>query len=238
MIEALSTLRIGNGTELPLQASKWLDQQLLIDCDEMRALLAALGDFEIFQVGMVCERDAGMLSKEQFLSGYEGYVDCLKQGIIPDEKIFRPFFSSVFTNSREHLFRILLENNRHIIRVEKPVLQLQVNRIAYSHADGKFRGMVFGKESILWGIQISYPQLFQDANTKEVFTVSDNGKFPNTSLFRKLQLYLRQHTIPTPFQVGSARVNVPMRLGKQCSSWINRHPHLVQANIQVAISER
>lgn len=236
VIEALSSLRVGNGTELPLQASKWLDQQLLIDLDEMQALLSVLGDFEIFQVGMVCGVNEGMLSKEKFLSGYEAYLNCLKQGIIPEEKVFRPYFSSVFTTSRDHLFRILLDNNRHIIRVEKPVLQLQVNRIAYSQADGKFRGMVFGKESILWGVQISYPQLFQDTDTKEVFTVSDNSKFPNTSLYRKLQLFLRQHTIPTPFLVEGTRINVPMRLGRQCSAWINKHPQLVNSPIQVALT--
>ncbi len=246
---SISSLRIGSGAELPLQASKWLDLQLLIDVDEMRALFSALGDFEIFQVGMVCGIDEGIISKEKFLEAYGVYIECLKKGEIPEEKIYRPYFSSIFTTSRDHLFHIVIGNDRHIIRVEKPVLQLQANRISYSQADGKIRPMVFSKDSILWGLQFSYPQLFQDAATKEVFTISDIPKFPNTQLYRKLQLFVRQNTIPTPFQVGDdmgdrdedshvhghghVRINVPMRLGKQCLPWINAHPQLVSANMRV-----
>ncbi|MBA3603001.1 MAG: hypothetical protein H0W50_05035 [Parachlamydiaceae bacterium] len=238
-----SSLRIGSGTELPLQASKWLDLQLLIDVNEMRTLFSALGDFEIFQVGMVCGIDEGIISKEKFLEAYGAYIECLKKSEMPDEKIYRPYFSSIFTTSRDHLFHIVIGSDRHIIRVEKPVLQLQANRISYSPADGKIRPMVFSKDSILWGLQFSYPQLFQDAETKEVFTVSDTPKFPNTPLYRKLQLFLRQNTIPTPFQVDRGdgegdsyvRINVPMRIGKQCLPWINAHPQLATANMRVVL---
>jgi hypothetical protein len=236
-MKRVSSLRIGSGTELPLQASKWLDLQLLIDIDEMRDLFTALGDFEIFQVGMVCGIDDGIISKEKFLEVYEAYLDCLKKGKIPEEKTYRPYFSSIFTTSRDHLFHIVIGNDRHIIRVEKPVLQMQANRISYSPADGKIRPMVFSKDSILWGLQFSYPQLFQDSMTKDVFTVSDTPQFPNTPLYRKLQLFLRQNTIPTPFQVsgdqGDVRINVPMRLGKKCLSWINSHPQLATAGMRV-----
>ncbi|HEV8052117.1 MAG TPA: hypothetical protein VGP47_06465 [Parachlamydiaceae bacterium] len=232
-----SLLRVGSGTELPLQASKWLDLQLLIDIDEMRDLFTALGDFEIFQVGMVCGINEGIISKQKFLEVYEAYIECLKKGEIPEEKIYRPYFSSIFTTSHDHLFHILIGNDRHIIRVEKPVLQMQANRISYSQADGKIRPMVFSKDSILWGLQFSYPQLFQDSVTKEVFTVSDTLQFPNTPLYRKLQLFLRQNTIPTPFEVSegqdNVRINVPMRLGRKCLSWINSHPQLADAGMRV-----
>lgn len=231
----LASLRIGCGSELPLQASKWLDLQLLIDIDEMKTLFSVLGDFEIFRIGIVCDVNEGLVSKEQFLNVYEAYIDLLKRGEIPDEKMFRSYFSSVFTTTRDPIFRILVGSNRHILRVEKPILQLQMNRMAYSQADGKFRGMVFGKDSIYWGLQFSYPQLFQDAVTKEVFTVSDQPKFPNTSLYRKLQLFVRQQTIPTPFRVGDSKMNVPMRLGRQCLPWINSHAQLSKANITVIV---
>lgn len=232
----MTDLRQGSGSELPLQASKWLDLPLLLDAKEMEALLADLGNFKIFRVGAVCGRDEGGISKQVFLDQYTAYIDCLKRGEIPEEKNFRPYFSSIFTLADDHLFQILVGSDRRIIRVEKPVLQLQVNQIAHSAADGKFRAMVFGKESILWGLQISFPQLYQDAVTKEVFSVVDSPKFPNTALYRKLQLWVRQHTIPTPFQVGERRINVPIRLGKECLAWINSHPQLISSNIQVTIS--
>ena len=231
-------LRISNGAELPLQASKWLDLQLLIDDEEMANLLSALGDFEIFQVGAVCKVNEGFLTKEDFLRHYKHYVDHLKQGLIPEEKEYRPFFSSVFTVDSDHLFQILVGSDRRILRVQKPVLQLQVNNIAYSSADGKFRGLVFGKESILWGLQFTYPQLFQDATNKEVYNVLEHPQFPNTALFRKLQLWVRQNTIPTPFLVGENRINVPIRLGKLCLPWINNHLQLASSQIRVVIDQK
>lgn len=231
----ISSLRIGNGSELPLQASKWLEQQLLVDTNEMESLFSALGDFAIFKVGSVCKNDEGELTKNEFLQCYSDYIECLKRGEIPEEQQFRSVFSSIFTVANDHLFQILVAGDRRIIRVEKPVLQLQVNQISYSTADGKFRAMVFGKGSILWGIQFSYPQLYLDAVTKEVFPVVDSAKFPNTALYRKLQLWVRQNTIPTPFEANGHRVNVPMRLGKLCLPWINSHPQLSSSGIKVVV---
>ena len=228
------SLRVSDGAELPLQASKWLDFQFLVDGIEMEALFKELGDFHIFQVGKVCSTNEGYVMKEQFLQVYRAYIDCLKHSKLPDENDYRLPFSVIFTAATDHVFQIPVPNQRHIIRVQKPVLQLQVNQIAYSPADGKFRGLVFGKDSILWGLQISYPQLFQDAN-KNVFNVLSDPQFPNTPLLRKLQQWLRQFTVPTPFQVGEERINVPIRLGKQCFSWINTHPQLIESPIRVIV---
>jgi hypothetical protein len=233
MNEEMTSIRFGTGKELPLQASKWLDLQLLIDADEMKSLFSSLGEFKIFRVGAVCSSNEGEILKSTFLEKYAHYIECLKQGIIPEEKEYRPYFSSIFTLADDHVFQIAVGNDRRILRVEKPVLQLQVNQIAYSPVDGKFRGMVFGKESVLWGIHFSYPQLFQDAVTKEVFSVVNGPQFPNTALYRELQLWTRQNTLPTPFQVGEQRVNVPIRLGKNCFTWINSHPQLANSDIRV-----
>lgn len=228
----ISSLRIAKNGETSLQASKWLDFQLLIDEQEMQNLFDELGDFEIFKVGCVCAFDEGQVSREDFLNSYRSYVESLKAGKLPDETTFRSHFSSVFTVYRDPIYQIPIAGNRRILRVNQPVVQLQVNQIAYSEADCKFRALVFGKESILWGLQFSYPQLFQDAN-KEVFKTLNDSRFLNTALFRKLQFWVRQYTIPTPFVVQGKVIHVPMRLGKQCLSWINRHPQLTQHHLEV-----
>lgn len=219
-----------------LQASKWLSIQLLIDSSEMKLLLDALGDFNIFLTGTVCELTEGEIAKSKFLEVYSRYIDELKAGQIPQEFEFRPYFSSVFTKAPDHLFRIVV-SNKHIIRALKPVVQLQLHRLDYSAADGKFHGMVFSKEGVLWGLQFSYPQLYQDTSTKEVFQLSDSPEFPNTALFRSIQKWVRHNTIPTPFLVGETQINVPMRLGKNCLEWINNHPQLIQKGYKVLTKE-
>lgn len=233
--ECRTPLRLGTGKEPPLQASKWLDLPLLIDAEEMHGLFSSLGPFKIFRVGTVCARNEGEVSHEEFLTEYAVYVESLKRGVIPEEKRYRPLFSSIFTLTDDYLFQVVVRDEKRIIRVDKPVLQLQVNQIAYSEADGKFRSMVFGKDSILWGIQFTYPQLFQESESREVFSVLSHPQFLNTVLFRQLQLWVRQNTVPTPFKVGEQKINVPLRLGKQCFNWINSHPQLVNSPIRVQI---
>ncbi len=226
-------LRIGSPQEPPLGASKWLQLQILADADEMRRLIAALGDFHIFMAGVVCAANEGEISKEHFLTLYEQYVSALQNGQLPDEGLYRQAFSSIFTTSTDDLFQVDIPGNRRVIRIARPVLQLQLHKIAYSPVDGKFRPMGIGKDCIFWGLQFSYPQLYQDVQ-KEVHKALDESQFPNALLYRRLQQWVRQETIPTPFITELEQVNVPMRLGKNCLSWINMHPQLIAKRIRVA----
>lgn len=227
-------LRIGEIEEPSLQASKWLQIQMLIDSHEMENLFHALGDFHIFLAGAICLAGTEEISKENFLQTYARYIELLKNATIPEEREFRAYFSAVFTLHRDHLFQRPVSNGKSLIRVAKPCIQLQLNRIAYSEADGKFRPMVFGQESFLWGIQFSYPQLYQEPLSKEIFSVKDGTQFPNTGLFRKLHRWCREETVPTPFQVGLKKTNTPMRLGKACFAWIAAHRQLTEKGIGIS----
>jgi len=216
-----------------LQASKWLDLQLLISQQEMEALFEDLGPFYIYQIGRVCPLKEGEISKQQFVEIYGAYIEELKQGKIPDEKVYRSFFASVFTVDRNHLFQALIPGNRRIIRASKPVVQLQMNKMGYSAIDGKFRGVLFGTNGISWGLHFSYPQLYRDEATLEVYQVKETDQFPNTKLFAALKRWVRKNTVPTPFLVDGVKKNATFRLGKECFSWINSHPELLEQNLKV-----
>jgi len=214
------------------QASKWLAYQVLLDTPELDDLLTTLSPLEIFLTS-ISEPQQAVLSKEAFLRAYDDYVSCLKRGQLPEEANFRVPFSSIFTTSREEIYAIKVGENKQLIRVSRPVIQLQAHRMHYSSDDGKFRPMVFGKDSILWGLQFSYPQIFKDNTTKEYYQVLEGERFINTALFRLLQKWMRQNTIPTPFIAEGKVVNSPIRLGKMCLSWINKHPQLALKSLQV-----
>lgn len=219
---------------VPLQASKWLKHQILIDIDEMRELFTALGEFFLYQTSGIISEEKGSISHGEFLRCYEGYIDAIKEGHLPEEALYRHMFSSVMTVTPDCLYAISIGDNRQLIRVAKPVIQLQHHRMDYSSIDGKFRSMVLGSESILWGIQFSYPQIFQNPDTGEVEPIKDSTAFPNTSLYRTLQLWIRHHTVATPFLIeGHKKVNIPVRIGKSCFSWINRHLQLAKKGLRV-----
>ena len=217
--------------------SKWLSHQVFLDEEEMCNLLKEMGEVYLFSTGVIYPEGQGEISQETFLNGYTHYVDSLKKGKIPDEASYRTLFSVVFTQNKDHVFPLAISEGRQIFRVSKPVIQLQQHRFDYSTADEKFYPMVFGQNSILWGVQFSYPQLYQDGMTKQILNVTPTLDFPNTLLFRKIQLWIRRSTIPTPFMIKGKKINVPMRLGKECLHWINSHPQLLNKDIQVYTGE-
>ena len=226
-------LRISSiNKEQPYECGKFITLQVLLDIQEIEALIDLLGSPYIFLVGGALPPDKSFLTKEQFLEGYREYIEPLKEGALPDEK-YRNLFGSVWTKATDHLFAVPVGENRQLVRVYRPIIQLQSHSMSYSHHDGKFHPMVFGEESILWGIQFSYPQLFKDPVTKTVTKVTEDIEFPNTSLFHHLQKWVRHHTMATPFLVGGKQINVPVRIGKECLSWINHHPQLVAKKIEV-----
>jgi hypothetical protein len=220
-------------TKSPMQASKWLQMQALLDADEMEMLLTSLGEIQIFIPGRVIKKGEERISPTKFLQTYSEYVKTLQQGKVPEDALFRSYFSSIWTLSSEVVFSVNVDDERHLLRVAAPAVQLQLHRLGYSELEGKFRPMIFGKDSIDWGIQFSYPQLFQNPQTHQTEKVDISPAFPNTLLFQQLQRWFRSNSQPTPFVVQGKKVNVPIRLGKNCFSWINRHPQLVEKNMKV-----
>lgn len=234
-----TNLRVSTpNAESSMQASKWLACPVLMDDEEMQALFNALPNFEIYLTSCVTKRDQGLISHQEFINIYGQYIAALKHGQMPDDAQFRYLFSSVFTVTSDALYSVLVDSDQHLIRVSQPTVQLQPHKMGYSKADGKFRSKTFGSDSITWGIQFSYPQLYKDHITQEIMEVGIDPNFPNTQLFRDIQRWVRYNTIPTPILVDDKRTNIPMRLGKNCLSWINRHPQLIQQGMKVLTSER
>ncbi len=228
------TLRISlPNLEQPMEASKWLKVQLLAETAELKALFDAIGPFEIFLAGAIVPSGQGLVPQDEFLKIYANYIDALKKGQLPDESAYKSYFSGVLTRTRDPLYALPVGEGKQLIRIARPVIQMQAHAMDYSVHDDKFRPMVFGLDSITWGLQFSYPQLYMDGRTKEAFAVVESDEFPNTHLFHQLQRWMRQNTIPTPFLVGDKRVNSPIRLGKQCLPWINRHPQLAPKQLKV-----
>lgn len=221
-----------NGTEekkamKPIQASKWLKSQALIDTEEMAHLFDTLDAFKLYMAGCVTPIGEGELSRRRFLDLYHEYISALREGRRPDINRFRQPFSSAMTVDDTALFVMPVQDDKQLMRVCKPVVQMQLHTMGYS--DGEFRSMTLGKESMLWGIQFSYPQLFQDPEQNDIVKV--DSAFPNTELFRSIQRWMRRNTIPTPFIVKGVQINASQRLGKRCLNWINDHPDLKEVQV-------
>ena len=215
---------------IPYQASKWQQIQFLVDVSELGSLFHEMGTFFLYQLGGVLKPGEGLVSREQFLSVYADYIDHLKKGKLPEKS---PILTSAFTVDPNALYFADVAHGKQIVRICRPVIQSQEHLFDYSRDDQKFRSMVYGLESVTWGLQFSYPQLFSDPATHAIQNVLRDEGFPNTELFRKLQKWVRQNTQPTPFVIEGKKTNTPIRLGKRCFEWINRHPGLKPKGITV-----
>lgn len=200
------------------QASKWLKFQVLCDEAELQTLFSALDPFWIFPLtGIV---DGKAVSKETFLEGYKGWIEGLKQGVVPSDADLRSLLACAFVEDFESLWLQEIPEKGYLVKIAKPIIQVQTHYFTYSREDGVFRPMSMGIESIFWGVQFSYPQIYQDPKTLELKTAPENR------LFEILRLWVRESTRATPFLVDGKRTNSSIRTGKNCFSWIDKHPQL------------
>lgn len=217
-----------------LQSSKWLKVQVLLEKEELRAVFEELSPCSLFQAGSIlAEGQDGRVSTEQLLQVYGTVVDALKRGDGIEESFYRQLLSSILTSEPQAIEASIVAENKRLLSFSRPVIQLQAHRIGYSVEENVFRSMVFGPDTIFWGLQFSYPQISYNPTTDEWMDLNDAAAYPNTVLFRKLQKAIRALSIPTPFVVSGQLQNVPIRIGKNCFSWINRHPQLIKWGITV-----
>lgn len=212
--------------EGPLNVSKWLQIQVMLDTQEVKDLFQEMGDFLIVPVGCVVDQSHATLSKEDFIKAYDLYVSALKKGDEPNARDYIGFFSCAISTSKEDFYSIKVGDSKMLVKACRPVIQMQAHSMVYSVADEQIYPMIRGQEAINWGIQIGFPTLYQDKKSYEPSsTLLDEG-FVNTALFQTIQKWMRRHTRPVPIMIHQKTINLTVRIGHQCFSWINNHPHL------------
>ncbi len=221
------TLRISTPThEGVYQGSKYLKFQVLCDQHELSSLFDVLKPFWIYQLTGL--NDGVPIDQDYFLKEYESWIEGLKMGRLPTDADLRRLLACAFTAEVDALWKQEVPGHRFIIKIAKPVVQVQAHFFTYSSIDGVFRPMTMGQESIFWGLQFSFPQIYQDPKTMELLEVDES---PNAELFQKIKQWVRDTTRATPFVVDGKKTNVPIRLGKNCFSWIDKHPQLKKISV-------
>jgi hypothetical protein len=210
--------------------SKWLKHQVLLDVHEMVFCLQALSPFEFYNVSTIAPLEDLAISHKAFLESYQKYIEDLKNGKIPEPD--RKIFSSVATIDTEALYAKEIQPGRWMAKLALPVIQLQHHRFFASKIDHKIHPMVMSPESVCWGLQFAYPQIFFDGSGGSYTKTSE---FSNAALFAKLLKWLRAETVPTTFVWDGYKVATPIRLGRACFAWIENHPQLKAQGIKVHV---
>lgn len=212
------------------QAAKWLKVPVLAEAEEFARLFERLKSFSLHLLGRPAKESCLQISPEAFLASIRSWNAKLQSGLAPTMDDCRSVLASALSADPDCLRMQALADGRSIVKIRRPVIQVQAHFFSFSSEEKSFHSMVFGKESLFWGIQFSYPQIFMDSGEPKKV----DGSFANTALFQEIRRWARDETRATPFLVGEEKINVPIRLGKSCFSWIRRHPQLLRCNLGVA----
>lgn len=225
--------QVSNPKEAGLfQASKWLSYRVLLDEDEMEDLFAYLPLCELYNVSEIIDPSRPLFSKEQFLKEYSSYIRALKKG--EGYPLNKPLFSAALSATHETFYAMEIPQKGIILKIQKPVIQLSLHHFIYSPLNNSFHFMVCSQESVSWGVQFSYPQIYSNSKQGDIIEVLKDKGHPNTPLFLALKTWMRNHSRPTPFLIDGKRVNIEPRIGSRCFPWINEHPGLKKNNLKVA----
>ena len=213
------------------QASKWFSYRVLLDEVEMQDLFAFLPAFDLYNVSEIVSPEEAIFSKEDFLSEYARSIQALKNG-----EVYTPpkaLFSSALSATPDAFYAMDVKKGV-ILKILTPVIQLSLHHFTYAPENQSFHFMVHGRESIQWGLQFSYPQLYSNSIQGDVIEVMKERTYPNTELFRSLMKWMRNSSRPVPFLIDGQKKHVEARMGIQCFDWIEKHPQLKEKGLVIA----
>lgn len=212
-------------------ASKWLHLPFLVSSEELQLLFTEWKGASLFLMGTPLLQEEIEISFEIFLRAYEHILEDLKSGKNSEKSSWKRILPLAITQTRDAVYLQALEGGKYLLRMRQPVIQVQAHFFRYSPVDHSIRSMVMGEDCIFWGLQFSYPQIFQNPKTAEI---QKSSILPNEKLLLALRKWLRDVTLPTPFLLpNGSKVNSPIRLGKSCFSWISQHSKLAAQQLKV-----
>lgn len=229
----MTTGQLVPNTLFAMGLAQWTPIRALLDIDEMHALCRHLPLFSLYQAGSVLPIGKGTLNLQQFLSAYAAYITALRAGQLPPYKQLRHALCAFWSAETDSIAVHAVSETEQVLSPALPLIQLQPHAFCYSPYDHSFRCMVFGPTSIPWGLQWSYPQVYQDPKAKSIHKVAAEPNKPNTLLFRTLQRWMRHHTQPLQVSLQGKRTCLPIRIGPACLKWMHTHPQWSTWNVHL-----
>lgn len=219
------------------RASKYQRVQMLLEQEELEGLFNELNNFYILEYSKVLEQDNHIVSKEEFLLRYKTYLTALKTN---PKNITRDLLSSLsvtFSKNLDVYYQVKINDQKTLIKLKAPAILVQPFTFHLDLENESVFTSVHTEERIFWGLEFSFPGVYQDGKTIDVIEIFKDLKSPNTTLFKTLQKYARRNTTPTSLLFKDSSKNFSFRLGKKCYRWINEYSKLHEHNLIVGERE-
>lgn len=221
-------------TKISNRLSKWISVDVLLDIEEMSDLIQQLDPFFLISPQNANPQTPYLLSSSEFLLAYQGYIGSLQRGKITEIQEQKKFFYLMMMPHLSGVYLKPITQEKKALIFKSPYIEIKPITLIVSPIDHSIRPMPGLSQGVLWGMRFSCPQIVQQIESHEVETISFQ-EHPLGKMFKSLREWIRHHTRPTPFIIHSKKINLPIRLGKNCSKWIHQHPQFDQYQLKVGL---
>lgn len=236
-LDLLKTIRISTpAKEGVMQASKWLYLRMLIDPVEFKELLVLLEDVHFLNMARVCIKEDIFVEPSKLASQYDHYISLLKREEIVDDRAYRPHFSLAISKTLLPFYLMQVKTESFLVKLVEPIIRMQLFSFQYIQEQQRFISTYSIENSISWGLEFSFPQFYQDVDTCQPVEILKNKANLNTQLFKSLQKWTREATVPVPFIIDENKEIAPFRLGKKCFEWINLYAGMRKHGLKIVDS--
>lgn len=211
-----------------LMASKWLSLPLFITGEDLKDALDVLQDGILAPLGYLVDKECLEISKEIVLKSYAELLQSLLSGEALDRKKLRDLTLRI-AFSEEDLYAYQAGENRFMVYERKPAIHMQPLFLSYSSEEKKFRSKVLGGDQIFWGVEFSFPQIYQDPFSQKM--EESWNKTEGSKKFKLLQKWSRRATKPAKFIIGAEEITVPFRKSISLDFKDIHHPQLKDKGI-------
>lgn len=201
------------------QASKWMHVRLFLSKKELEALFHHLGSFDLVSLSKLSSIEDLIIAPDLFFSLYQEYLLALKRGQKTDKKVF----SLAMVEDPESLFFAQLKPSLFAARLKKPCIQISLVEFSYDEELGECFFNQHAKDGISCGLQFSFPQFYEDPETRKQNVHFKDLSFSHTALFKALQQWMRNHTKPLSLYKGKNVIKTGIRVGLDGAELLKEH---------------
>jgi len=204
---------------MQMHCSKWIRHAVLFDIDELEQWMELLSSCYFFSPVYRVSSSHWQVEKTQLWKEYNKYLDWIaSQNTIPSLSL-RNNFTLLISDVLDDFYAVRAGEDQYFIRARRPVLHMQLFHCFFSFLDQKFHPMAMHEDSFTFGLQLSYPQFYEDPDTGVFHKVLLEDSFSMTSMYRRLAKWLRHHTTPVVIRKGEEKMVAPFRQGKNGRDW-------------------
>lgn len=216
------------------RVSKWMNFQLLLNESELLELFK-----EIEVQHLLCLSHVGIyedlyLSKQNYLNLYAKYLELLQKDTILESREIIKKLNVAIAYDFQDFYKIPLPDDKILIKMKSPSIQIKPFHFVYNHELEKFLPNVCSSSTIYFGLEISFPQIFQDPKTFVIKHIFKDQKLKSAQQFKKIRSFVRDHTQPARFQIKDNVKVATFRIGKKCINFAKSCPALKKEGLLIA----